>query len=112
MRISDGSSDVCSSDLLPSGLMNRLQSTGPTRSGGSVTGAAALGFLSALLVGPCMTAPLAGALLYIGQAGSAVQGGQIGRAACRERVVTSVKISGVAVPFIKKNQYLTSVTLH
>src|SRR3546814_14481093 len=51
---------------LPSALMNRLQSTGPTRSGGSVTGAAALGFLSALLVGPCMTAPLAGALLYIG----------------------------------------------
>lgn len=60
---------------LPSALMNRLQSTGPTRSGGSVTGAAALGFLSALLVGPCMTAPLAGALLYIGQTGSAVQGG-------------------------------------
>src|SRR3546814_8001390 len=55
--------------------MNRLQSTGPTRSGGSVTGAAELGFLSALLVGPCMTAPLAGALLYIGQTGSAVQGG-------------------------------------
>src|SRR3546814_4196489 len=99
MRISDWSSDVCSSDLatlqspwllgsfaalflilasslfglfelrLPSALMNRLQSTGPTRSGGSVTGAAALGFLSALLVGPCMTAPLAGALLYIGQTG-------------------------------------------
>lgn len=60
---------------LPSGLMNRLQSTGPTRSGGSITAAAALGFLSALLVGPCMTAPLAGALLYIGQTGSAVQGG-------------------------------------
>lgn len=60
---------------LPSALMNRLQSTGPTRSGGSVTGAAALGFLSALLVGPCMTAPLAGALLYIGQTGSAFQGG-------------------------------------
>ncbi|WP_417276094.1 protein-disulfide reductase DsbD [Castellaniella sp.] len=60
---------------LPSGLMNRLQATGPTRSGGSVTAAAALGFLSALLVGPCMTAPLAGALLYIGQTGSAAQGG-------------------------------------
>src|SRR5690606_8820917 len=32
-------------------------------------------FLSALLVGPCMTAPLAGALLYIGQTGSAFYGG-------------------------------------
>ena len=60
---------------LPSVLMNRLQPKGRTASGGSITGAAALGFLSALLVGPCMTAPLAGALLYIGQTGSALQGG-------------------------------------
>jgi len=60
---------------LPSALMNRLESAGRGRSGGSVAGAAGLGFLSALLVGPCMTAPLAGALLYIGQTGSALQGG-------------------------------------
>lgn len=60
---------------LPSALMNRLQPKGRAASGGSITGAAALGFLSALLVGPCMTAPLAGALLYIGQTGSALQGG-------------------------------------
>ena len=60
---------------LPSGLMNRIEAAGRERSGGNVAGAAALGFLSALLVGPCMTAPLAGALLYIGQTGSAVQGG-------------------------------------
>ena len=60
---------------LPSGLMNRIEAAGRGRSGGNVAGAAALGFLSALLVGPCMTAPLAGALLYIGQTGSAVQGG-------------------------------------
>lgn len=60
---------------LPSAVMNRLQAAGPARSGGSVAGAAVLGFLSALLVGPCMTAPLAGALLYIGQTGSAIQGG-------------------------------------
>lgn len=60
---------------LPSALMNRVDSAGRGRSGGSIGGAAALGFLSALLVGPCMTAPLAGALLYIGQTGSAVQGG-------------------------------------
>src|SRR5690606_29256825 len=60
---------------LPSAMVNRVESAGRGRSGGSVGGAAALGFLSALLVGPCMTAPLAGALLYIGQTGSAVQGG-------------------------------------
>lgn len=60
---------------LPSTLMNRVESAGRGRSGGSLFGAAALGVLSALLVGPCMTAPLAGALLYIGQTGSALYGG-------------------------------------
>lgn len=60
---------------LPSALVNRVEAAGRGRTGGSVGGAAALGLLSALLVGPCMTAPLAGALLYIGQTGSAVQGG-------------------------------------
>ncbi len=60
---------------LPSVLVNRVESAGRSRSGGSLAGAAALGFLSALLVGPCMTAPLAGALLYIGQTGSAAYGG-------------------------------------
>lgn len=37
--------------------------------GGSVGQAAALGFTSSLIAGPCVTAPLAGALLYIGQGG-------------------------------------------
>lgn len=60
---------------LPAALMNRVESAGRERSGGSIPGSAVLGFLSALLVGPCMTAPLAGALLYIGQTGSAVYGG-------------------------------------
>ncbi len=59
---------------LPSALINRVESAGRDRSGGSIPGAAVLGFLSALLVGPCMTAPLAGALLYIGQTGSAIHG--------------------------------------
>lgn len=60
---------------LPSALVNRVESADRQQSGGSVAGAAGLGFLSALLVGPCMTAPLAGALLYIGQTGSALYGG-------------------------------------
>lgn len=60
---------------MPSALTNRLARAGETRSGGSLLGAASLGLLSALLVGPCMTAPLAGALLYIGQTGSAATGG-------------------------------------
>ena len=60
---------------LPAALANRLEGASRGRSGGSMAGAAALGLLSALLVGPCMTAPLAGALLYIGQTGSALTGG-------------------------------------
>ncbi|MFJ2994914.1 protein-disulfide reductase DsbD [Pandoraea sp. NPDC087047] len=60
---------------VPAFVMNRLDAAGRHRTGGSLAGAAALGLLSALLVGPCMTAPLAGALLYIGQSGNAWMGG-------------------------------------
>ncbi|APD11417.1 thiol:disulfide interchange protein [Pandoraea vervacti] len=60
---------------LPSFIANRLDAAGRHRTGGSLAGAAVLGLLSALLVGPCMTAPLAGALLYIGQTGNAWMGG-------------------------------------
>ena len=42
-----------------------------------LAGAGALGVLSGLLVGPCMTAPLAAALLFIAQSGSALQGGLV-----------------------------------
>lgn len=60
---------------LPAVLVDRVESANRDRSGGNIGGAAVLGLLSALLVGPCMTAPLAGALLYIGQTGSALYGG-------------------------------------
>lgn len=42
---------------------------------GGVIGVAIMGFLSALIVGPCVAAPLAGALIYIGQTGDALLGG-------------------------------------
>ncbi len=38
-------------------------------------GIAIMGFLSALIVGPCVAPPLAGALVYIGQTGDALLGG-------------------------------------
>ncbi|MDX6751641.1 protein-disulfide reductase DsbD [Geminicoccaceae bacterium 1502E] len=41
---------------------------------GTVASTAALGFTSALIVGPCVTAPLAGALLYIARTGDMVLG--------------------------------------
>ena len=40
-----------------------------------ILGIAIMGFLSALIVGPCVAPPLAGALVYIGQTGDAVLGG-------------------------------------
>jgi thiol:disulfide interchange protein DsbD len=59
---------------LPAFVRDRLENAGRQRQGGSLVGAAILGALSGLLVGPCMTAPLAGALLYIAQSGNALQG--------------------------------------
>ena len=59
---------------LPARLRDRLDGASRGLRGGSLPGAAAMGVLSALLVGPCMTAPLAGALLYIAQSGNVVQG--------------------------------------
>ncbi|MDH2309185.1 protein-disulfide reductase DsbD [Methylobacterium brachiatum] len=46
----------------------------PAAHGGSVAGAAFLGFSSALVVGPCVTPPLAAALLYVAQTGNVLRG--------------------------------------
>ncbi|WP_442108853.1 protein-disulfide reductase DsbD [Pseudomonas sp. NUPR-001] len=59
---------------LPAWLRDRLERAGHGTRGGNLYGAALLGALSGLLMGPCMTAPLAGALLYIAQSGNAVHG--------------------------------------
>ncbi|MDO5758263.1 MAG: protein-disulfide reductase DsbD [Rhodobacterales bacterium] len=58
---------------LPEAWTRRLSSLGPRRSD-TLGGAAALGFTSALIVGPCVTAPLAGALLYIAGTGDMLLG--------------------------------------
>jgi thiol:disulfide interchange protein DsbD len=49
---------------LPSALQSRL-SESANHQGGSLGAIAVMGALSALIVGPCVAAPLAGALLYI-----------------------------------------------
>ncbi len=59
---------------LPHALVNRLDQVHSLQKGGSLVGAAVMGMISALLVGPCMTAPLAGALLFISQTQSQWQG--------------------------------------
>lgn len=60
---------------LPAFLRSGLDVASRQRKGGTLAGAAVMGFISALMVGPCMTAPLAGTLLYIAQSGNAVEGG-------------------------------------
>ncbi len=55
---------------LPAAWMDRMTTVKAGRRG-SIGGAGAMGFVSALIVGPCVTAPLAAALLYIAQTGNA-----------------------------------------
>jgi thiol:disulfide interchange protein DsbD len=60
---------------LPSALQSRLAVTTNKLHGGHFASVFAMGVLSALIVGPCVAAPLAGALLYISQSGDVVLGG-------------------------------------
>lgn len=59
---------------LPLALSSRLDTLAHRTKGGSLVGAAVLGVLSSLLVSPCVSAPLAGALLYISASGDALGG--------------------------------------
>ncbi|AOW13364.1 thiol:disulfide interchange protein [Hydrogenophaga crassostreae] len=60
---------------LPTALQTRLAIASGRIKGGKVIGAFLMGVLSAVIVGPCVAAPLAGALLYIGQTHDVVLGG-------------------------------------
>ena len=60
---------------LPSALRDGLSSKGDRMRGGQFAGVFAMGGISALVVSPCVAAPLAAALLHISQTGDAVLGG-------------------------------------
>ena len=60
---------------LPSALRNRLNEWNQKQSGGQWLSVFIMGVLSALVVSPCVSAPLAGALVYIGTTGDALLGG-------------------------------------
>ena len=60
---------------LPTALQSKLSSTSNRLHGGHLSGVFVMGALSSIIVGPCVAAPLAGALLYIGQTHDAFLGG-------------------------------------
>ena len=60
---------------LPSSLQSRLAAASGRQSAGKLAGVFAMGAISALIVGPCVAAPLAGALVYISQTRNVLIGG-------------------------------------
>ncbi|MDX4062249.1 protein-disulfide reductase DsbD [Aliarcobacter skirrowii] len=60
---------------LPASLQTKINKTTDGKEKQGMLGIAIMGFLSALIVGPCVAPPLAGALVYIGQTGDALLGG-------------------------------------
>ncbi len=60
---------------LPSALQSKLSETSNQLHGGHLSSVFVMGALSAIIMGPCVAAPLAAALLYIGQSHDALLGG-------------------------------------
>jgi len=60
---------------LPPALQTRLAGASGRQSSGKLAGVFAMGAISALIVGPCVAAPLAGALVYISQTRDVLIGG-------------------------------------
>ncbi len=60
---------------IPGSIQNKLSAEAGHLKGGHISGVFGMGALSALIVGPCVAAPLAGALLYISQTRDVVLGG-------------------------------------
>lgn len=59
----------------PAALQTRLATASNRQKGGNLWGVALMGFLSALIVGPCVAPPLMAALIVIGASADAVLGG-------------------------------------
>jgi thiol:disulfide interchange protein DsbD len=60
---------------VPAVVQSRLTSASDRQSAGKLVGVFTMGAISALIVGPCVAAPLAGALLYISQTRDVLIGG-------------------------------------
>ena len=62
---------------MPSAIQSKLTNMSNKQNGGDYAGVAIMGLLSALIVGPCVTAPLMAVLVYIAESGDAVKGGLV-----------------------------------
>lgn len=60
---------------IPSFIQSKLTEISNRQQGGKLLGVGIMGFLSALIVGPCVAAPLAASLIVIGQTGDPFLGG-------------------------------------
>jgi thiol:disulfide interchange protein DsbD len=60
---------------VPAGLQTRLADASGRQKSGKLAGVFVMGAISALIVGPCVAAPLAGALVYISQSRDVLVGG-------------------------------------
>jgi len=60
---------------LPASWQSKLSKISNNQKSGSYIGVGIMGFLSAIIVGPCVAPPLAGAVLYISNTGDPVVGG-------------------------------------
>ena len=60
---------------LPAAIRNRLNDASNQQQGGKFVGTYLMGFFSALVVSPCVSAPLAGALIYLSTTGDVITGG-------------------------------------
>jgi len=60
---------------IPHFLQHHLHKISHKQEGGTLIGAALMGLISGVIVGPCLAPPLAGALIFIGQQGDPILGG-------------------------------------
>ena len=60
---------------LPQSIQSKLTKASDEAQGKGIVGTAIMGFLSALIVGPCVAPPLGGAILFISHTGDALLGG-------------------------------------
>jgi len=60
---------------MPNAIQSRLTAISNSQQGGTLIGVGLMGFFSAIIVGPCITAPLVGALIFISQTQDWLLGG-------------------------------------